>query len=199
MIGKTRRVRKCATGFASALTRTGVKVTETRMIPPKPHWQSQCQYVCKCVLSERCKSFSSSRAPACSGTELRRREAGWGVPGGERPVRNESELDSAGCLGEPAVQWRSPDRFLRERDANSSPAGGRKPVTLRGRVSKRWRGTPSGWRRNGRKAKHMTQRDLSGFRQGSMEPSPAGVRGTIVATKPGNAGGAKGSRKRDDE
>ena len=27
--------------------------------------------------------------------ELRRREAGWRAPGGERPVRSESELDSA--------------------------------------------------------------------------------------------------------
>ena len=68
------------------------------------------QYVCKCVLSERWKSFSGRRSPACSRTELRRREAGWGAPGGERPVRNESELDSAGCLGEPAAKGRSPDR-----------------------------------------------------------------------------------------
>ena len=39
----------------------------------------------------------------------------------------------------------------------------------------------------------MKQRDLSGARQ-----RPSGVRGAIVATKPGNAGGAKGSRKMDD-
>jgi len=141
----------------------------------------QWQYVCKCVLSERCKSFSSRRSPACSRPELRRREAGWEVPGGERPVRNESELDSAGCFGEPAANWRSPDRK-------------RKLVTLRGSVLKRWRGTPGGWRWNGRKAEHMTQRDLSGTRLGR-----AGVRGVIVARKPGNAGGAKGSRKMDDE
>lgn len=105
----------------------------------------------------------------------------WGVPGGERPVRNESELDSAGCLGEPAAKWRSPDRR-------------RKPVTLRGSVLKRWRGAPGGWRRNGGKAEHMTQRDLSGVR-----PCRAGVRGAIVARKPGNAGRAKGSRKMDVE
>jgi hypothetical protein len=167
----------------------------------KEHWQSQWQYVCKCVLSERWKSFSSRRSPACSRTELRRREAGWGVPGGERPVRNASELDSAGCLGEPAAKWRNPDRK-------------RKPVTLKGSVSKRWRGTPGGWRRNGRKAKHMTQRDLSGANRCSSSATAAlwgdsrredaksrraGVRGAIVAKKPGNAGGAKGSRKMDDE
>ena len=65
-----------------------------------------------------------------------------------------------------------------------------------------------------RKARHMTQRDLSGTNRRSLSASaaprgdsrredtksrPAGVRGAIVATKPGNAGGAKGSRKMDDE
>ena len=134
------------------------------------------QYVCKCVLSERWKSFSSRRSPACSRPELRRREAGRGVPGGERPVRNIRELDSAGCLGEPAANWRSPDRK-------------RKPVTRRGRVRKRWRGTPGGWRRNGPKAKHMTQRDLSSTRQGS-----AGVRGAIVAMKPALVHFVRGDR-----
>jgi hypothetical protein len=145
----------------------------------------QWQYVCKCVLSERWKSFSSRRSPACSRTELRRREAGRGVPGGEGPVRNASELDSAGCFGEPAAKGRSPDRK-------------RKPVTLRGSVSKRWRGTPGGWRRNGRKAKQMTQRDLAGTKRCSSSATAAlrgdgrgvdaksrrpGVRGVVVARK----------------
>jgi hypothetical protein len=40
----------------------------------------------------------------------------------------------------------------------------------------------------------MTQRDLSVSGQ-----QPAGVRGVIVALKPGNAGGAKGSREIDVE
>jgi hypothetical protein len=93
----------------------------------------------------------------------------WGVPGGERPVRNASELDSAGCRGEPAAKWRSPDRK-------------REPATLRGSVSKRSQDAPGGWRRNGRKARHMKQRDLSGTRH-----PRAGVRGAIVAAKPGNA------------
>jgi hypothetical protein len=105
----------------------------------------------------------------------------WGVPQGEWLVHNESELDSAGCFGEPAANWRSPDRK-------------RKPVALRGSVSKRRRGTSGGWRWNGRKAEHMKQRDLRGTR-----PRRVGVRGVIVALKPGNAGGAKGSRKMDDE
>lgn len=39
---------------------------------------------------------------------------------------------------------------------------------------------------------NVKQGDLSGTRQ-----RPAGVRGAIVARKPGNAGGAKGSRKMD--
>jgi hypothetical protein len=38
----------------------------------------------------------------------------------------------------------------------------------------------------------MKQRDLSGVRQ-----CPAGVRGVVVASKPGNSGGAKDSRKMD--
>jgi len=72
--------------------------------------------------------------------------------------------------------------------------GQRKPVALRGSVSKQRRETHGGWRRNGWKAKHMKQRDLPGARQ-----RRAGVRASIVATKPGNAGGAKGRRKMDVE
>jgi hypothetical protein len=34
---------------------------------------------------------------------------------------------------------------------------------------------------------------------GDRAKGPAGVRGAIVAPKPGNAGGAKGSREMDDE
>jgi hypothetical protein len=34
--------------------------------------------------------------------------------------------------------------------------------TLRGSVSKRWESRGGGWRRNGRKARHMKQRDLHG-------------------------------------
>ena len=66
----------------------------------------------------------------------------------------------------------------------------RKPMTLRGSVTKRSWEQSGGWRRNGRKARHRKQRDLSSARRCS-----AGVRGTIVALKPGNSGGAKGSRK----
>src|SRR4051794_1204276 len=38
----------------------------------------------------------------------------------------------------------------------------RMPPTLRGSVSKRWEGRGGGWRRNGRTALHVTQRDLRG-------------------------------------
>ena len=51
------------------------------------------------------------------------------------------------------------------------------------------RATRGGWSRNVRKVRCMKQRDL-----GERLTGP-GVRGTIVATKPGNSGGAKGSRK----
>jgi hypothetical protein len=71
----------------------------------------------------------------------------------------------------------------------------RMPPTLRGSVSKRWEGRGGGWRRNGRTALHRTQRDLRG--PDGARARHAGVRGAIVARKPGNAGGAKGSRKMD--
>ena len=47
------------------------------------------------------------RVYLCSRPKLRCREAGWGASGGERSVRNVSELDSARCRGEPARNWRS--------------------------------------------------------------------------------------------
>jgi len=65
-------------------------------------------------------------------------------------------------------------------------------MTLRGSALKRSWEQSGGWRRNGQKVKQMKQRDLSGVRQ-----SPAGVRGVVVALKPGNSGGAKDSRKMD--
>src|SRR5512135_944100 len=71
----------------------------------------------------------------------------------------------------------------------------RMPPTLRGSVSKRWEGRGGGWRRNGRTALHRTQRDLRGPDRAPARH--AGVRGAIVAWKPGNAGGAKGSREMD--
>ena len=50
-------------------------------------------------------------------------------------------------------------------------------------------GLECGWSENDRKGAWYKWRD----RRGRL--SRAGVRGAIVATKPGNAGGAKGSRK----
>jgi hypothetical protein len=54
--------------------------------------------------------------------------------------------------------------------------------------------TKGGWRRNGRKTQTNTQGDLLGTKHCS-----AGVRASIVAMKPGNAGGAKGRREMDVE
>jgi hypothetical protein len=78
----------------------------------------------------------------------------------------------------------------------------RKPVALRGSVQKRRRGRWGGWRRNARKARHVNQRELPGPRRCSCarkppKSRPAEVRDVIVATKPGNSGGAKGVRKMD--
>ena len=44
----------------------------------------------------------------------------------------------------------------------------RKPATLRGSVSKRSRGRLGGWRRDGRTAEHMKQRDLPGSQRCSL-------------------------------
>ena len=58
-----------------------------------------------------------------------------------------------------------------------------------------------GWRRNGRKAKPMKQRDLPGAKPAFIVPrrdaknGRAGVRAFIVALKPSNVGRAKGRRK----
>lgn len=74
-------------------------------------WTSHpCQCVCECARSERCKSSSGRRSPACNRRKPRRREAGWKATGGERPVRNARELDSACSRGEPAGKRRSPNR-----------------------------------------------------------------------------------------
>ena len=70
----------------------------------------------------------------------------------------------------------------------------RMPPTLRGSVIKRWEGRGGGWRRNGPKDSHITRRDLPGPDGASRR---AGVRGAMVAMKPGNSEGAKGPRKMD--
>ena len=75
--------------------------------------------------------------------------------------------------------------------------------------------TCGGWRQNDGKIQFVKQGDLSGYRwcsssETAVEQStinrgvdaksrPIGVRGTIVARKPGNSGGAKGSREMDDD
>jgi hypothetical protein len=78
----------------------------------------------------------------------------------------------------------------------------RLPATLRGSVSKRSRDSHGGWRRNGLEGLvHEIERPAWARRASMIEPvrrtRHAGVRGVVVARKPGNAGGAKDSRKMD--
>jgi len=93
------------------------------------------------------------------------RQAGWGATGGERLVRNASELDSACDLGEPAHERRSPS------DANDLARGvtvrrGSLPVhavkperqnpnTATGKVR-------GGWRRKGWKVDNLSRETCSG-------------------------------------
>ena len=57
---------------------------------------------------------------------LRRRKAGWRATGGERSVRNASELDSAYCRGEPPLLGRSPSHAR-------PPKGGPRPGVWSGK------------------------------------------------------------------
>jgi len=69
---------------------------------------------------------------------------------------------------------------------------------LRGWVSKRPWGRSGGWRRKALKARRVKRGDLRGARgeeRTLRSDHRAGVRALVVATKPGNAGGAKGCRK----
>jgi hypothetical protein len=75
-----------------------------------------------------------------------------------------------------------------------------KPGTLKGSVTKRYRGASGGWRRNDGKVRYMNQRGLIGTGTAFIlaraeEPYRSGVRAAIVAEKRGNARGAKGRRK----
>ena len=95
-----------------------------------------------------------------------------------RPVVVASPL----VKGEAEKPWERPGRRSRGyRDSWLKP--------IRINANSGGRTTGAGWSRNVRKVRYMTQRDLSEGLTGS------GVRGTIVAMKPDNAGGAKGSRK----
>ena len=60
------------------------------MSPPYPYVRLQVS-----VVGEVQVLFGVNALRLCNRTLLRRREAGWGATGGERSVRNESELDSA--------------------------------------------------------------------------------------------------------
>jgi len=77
----------------------------------------------------------------------------------------------------------------------------RKSVTLRGSVQKRSRGRLGGWRRNGLDGQtHDTGRPARVQAEfivpdKDTKSRRAGVRAPIVASKPGNSGGAKGCRE----
>jgi len=123
--------------------------------------------------------------------------------GGKQLEKNDQSITKVnsirpGCLAS----------LLRSGEAQTDAS--RKPLTLRGSVVKRSEEQSGGWRWNDRKAKHMKQGDLfgsggcscAGFSQENRpvrRASRTGVRASIVASKPGNAGGAKGRRKVDAE
>jgi len=120
------------------------------------------------------------------------------------PVREETELDSAG------ERWRACSAVAKPR----VPIGRR---TLRGMQSRfdppvgnvPWRGGAfaGGWRRNGGKAEGVNQGDLSaqepdgwslGRHPSTTATERAGVRAPIVATKGRNGPGAKGAQEGGD-
>lgn len=114
--------------------------------------------------------------------------------GNERPVRRMTNSIRHGETGEPAAKRRSPNSPL------SGMASGAEVACQSVR-----KGSRCGWRRNGRKVARVNRGDLEGRR--GVGPPPRGkwvmiasspeVRAPIVASKPGNAGGAKGRRKVD--
>lgn len=112
----------------------------------------------------------------------------------ERPVRSKANSFRHGGTGEPASEGRS---------LNIRAIG----WTLGAEVACQsgLEGSRCGWRQNGRKVAHVTRGDLEGRRGVGPPPkgkrvmiaSPPEVRAPVVASKPGNAGGAKGRRKVD--
>ena len=116
-------------------------------------------------------------------------------------VRSESKLDSATLTGEPTVERRSPD--LCEQEAHDAEGLGDKAVMGDSGVvgdGRLWRDRTREARRPARCKKEKGPQGTA-LRKERYRPrdraSRAGVRAPIVATKPGNAGGAKGCRKMD--
>ncbi len=112
-------------------------------------------------------------------------------PGGTTSLRPKGEVQTR---ADPTRSERKAQGRLTGRGGTGGgeAAGtGGKPSRLKGSVRKpRW-GPPGGRRRNGRKAGYVNRGDLlPGVRA-------VGVRASVVAAKPGNAGGAKGRREVD--
>jgi hypothetical protein len=136
--------------------------------------------------------------------------------GGEQPEVNDqsvgNELDSACCCGEPARKWRSP-RTLRPTGTGAGrPKGRPRAVSPGEKTRPRSRGS-KGWletewsevpaRETGRPARHPGRRSCAVMPHAAAtrvrRTCRTGVRASIVARKPGNAGGAKGRREVNGE
>jgi len=90
---------------------------------------------------------------------------------------------------------RSPDRPATTGARKDEPTvqRRRKPATLMGSVSKRWRGASGGWRQNDGKVGYMNQGDLLRVRTVFMQRTDS--RGP----RTGSAGSARESRPRAEE
>ena len=117
---------------------------------------------------------------------------------GDGAVRSESKLDSAVLTGEPAIERRSPGP--RKREAHDAEGLGAKAVMGAvgwletegsGGIERVKRGDLRGARGEGT----SRYRPPRGAERALKSRLRAGVRALVVATKPGNAGGAKGCRK----
>ena len=113
-------------------------------------------------------------------------------------VRSESKLDSAMLTGEPARERRS--LYLCEQEAHDAEGLGVKAIMGGSWVvgdGRLWRDSTREARRPAWRKRRMDSRyrPPQGAERVSESRLRAGVRAPIVATKLGNAGGAKGCRK----
>lgn len=123
--------------------------------------------------------------------------------GGKQPEKNNQSVTKVNSI-RPDCLASLPYNGEAQTDAS------RKSRTLRGSVTKRSRKQWGGWRLNGCDGQaHQSRRPvrISGRcsyaelrkEQAVSRASRTGVRASIVAMKPGNAGGAKGCRETDTE
>jgi hypothetical protein len=121
----------------------------------------------------------------------------WRATRDERPVRRMTNsirpYDATSLLanGEVLTSNRIPGAL-----ALTAQARPRTTARLKGKRSKKLCGASwGGWRQNGQTDQNLTHETCCGTVGGSA--AAAGVRASIVASKPGNSGGAKGRRSRD--